>query len=211
LAAVNIVDNDDGTYTATYTPTTAGTDDVNITLNGTTIGGGSYSSVVAPGPVSAPQSTATVPPGNAGAVTTIVVQARDAFGNNLTAGGSAVAATVTGVNAGAVVTVVDNLDGTYTATYTPTATGTDNIAITLDAVAIGGSPYASIVTAGGAVQLGFVVEPSNVVAGNALVDIQVAVQDAAGNTVPSAAASITLAIGNNPGAGTLSGVTTVWE
>jgi len=209
LATVNVVDNNDGTYSATYTPTTAGTDNFNITLNGTTIGGGPYSSLVGPGPVSAPQSTATVPPGNAGSVTTIAVQARDVFGNSLTTGGSVVAATVTGANAGAVVTVVDNLDGTYTGTYTPTATGTDNIAITLGGVAIGGSPYTSIVTAGGAVQLGFVVEPTNGVAGSPLADVQVAVQDAAGNTVPSAAASITLAIGTNPGAGTLSGVTTV--
>jgi hypothetical protein len=209
LAPVDVVDNNDGTYTATYTPTTAGPDDFNITLNGTTIGGGPYGSVVGPGPVSAPQSTATVPPGNAGSVTTIVVQARDAFGNNLTTGGSVVAATVTGENAAAVVTVVDNLDGTYTGTYTPVTTGTDSLTITLDAIEIGGSPYTSVVTAGGAVQLGFLVEPADVVAGVQLVDVQVAVQDAAGNTVPTAAASITLALGNNPAGGMLSGQTTI--
>jgi len=40
--------------------------------------------------------------------------------------------------------------------------------------------------------------------------VRVTVQDAFGNTVPSSSASITVAIGANPGGGTLSG-TTRWR
>jgi hypothetical protein len=42
--------------------------------------------------------------------------------------------------------VVSAGSGTYTATYTPTGAGTDNIAITLSSTAISGSPYSSAVS-----------------------------------------------------------------
>src|SRR5207245_2393629 len=66
-----------GTYTASYTPTTAGTDNLAITLGGTGIGGSPYSSVVSPGPAAAAQTTATVPTGTAGSATTITMTVRD--------------------------------------------------------------------------------------------------------------------------------------
>ena len=44
--------------------------------------------------------------------------------------------------------ITDNANGTYTATYTPVLAGADQIAITLGGAAIGGSPYASAVSAG---------------------------------------------------------------
>jgi hypothetical protein len=206
---VPVVDNNDGTYTASYTPTIVGTDNFLITLNGTLIGGGPYSSLVAPGVVSAVNSTASVPPGNAGNPTTVVVQAKDQFGNNLTTGGAVVELTITGANNPGLIAAADNLDGTYTATYTPTATGTDDIAITLDGTAISGSPYTSVVSSGGAVQLAFLIGPTDAQAGVPIADMQVAVQDADGNTVTSYNEDVVLAIATNPGGGTLSGTTTV--
>jgi hypothetical protein len=54
------------------------------------------------------------------------------------------------------------------------------------------------------------VQPSNTAAGAAITPaVQVAVQDAQGNTVTTATTSIKLAIGTNPASGTLSGTTTV--
>jgi adhesin/invasin len=147
-STVTVVDNGDGTYSATYTPTIVGTDEFSITLDGTGIGGGPYNSVVVPGPGSAAQTTATVPEGTAGFVTLIDIQARDDFSNALIASGGIVAVTVTtGPNAGATVTVVDNGDGTYQASYTPQLAGTDNFEISLNSVVIGGGPYSSVVTA----------------------------------------------------------------
>src|SRR2546426_1737069 len=61
-----------------------------------------------------------------------------------------------------------------------------------------------------AAKLAFIVQPSNAVAGVASTPaVQVAVQDAQGNTVTTATTSITVAIGTNPASGTLSGTTTV--
>ncbi len=61
-----------------------------------------------------------------------------------------------------------------------------------------------------AAKLAFIVQPSNAVAGVANTPaVQVAVQDAQGNTVTTATTSITLAIGTNPASGTLAGTKTV--
>src|SRR6185295_7896803 len=66
------------------------------------------------------------------------------------------------------------------------------------------------IVAAAAAKLGFTVQPSAATAGVALSpSVQVAVQDAFNNTVPSASATITVAIGTNPGGGTLSGTTSV--
>jgi len=63
---------------------------------------------------------------------------------------------------------------------------------------------------GAATQLGFVTQPSNTGAGAAITpSVQVAVQDAGGATVTTATNAVTIAIGNNPGGGTLSGTETV--
>ena len=65
------------------------------------------------------------------------------------------------------------------------------------------------ITAGAAAKLAFVQQPSNTASGAAITPaMTVQIQDAAGNLVNSAA-SVTLAIGTNPSAGTLSGTATV--
>src|SRR5439155_13404437 len=59
-------------------------------------------------------------------------------------------------------------------------------------------------------KLSVVQQPTTVSAGSPISpSVTVAVQDAAGNTVTTSSASVTVAIGTNPGGGTLSGTTTV--
>src|SRR6185295_3799165 len=61
-----------------------------------------------------------------------------------------------------------------------------------------------------AAKLAFTVQPTNAVAGVAISPpVQVTVRDAFDNTVTTSPASITVAIGTNPGGGTLSGTATV--
>lgn len=92
-------------------------------------------------PADATESTATVSAyATVGAAKPIAVQAKDAFGNNLIVGGDTVVVSVTGANT-ATPTVTDNGNGTYSASYTPTAAGTDSVAITLNGTAISGSPF----------------------------------------------------------------------
>jgi hypothetical protein len=78
-------------------------------------------------------------------LTIFTVQLRDAFANDLWTSGGQVTATVSGKNPGKTVTIVDNNDGTYQGSYTPTASGhgTDFISIFLNGTPIGGSPYTS--------------------------------------------------------------------
>src|SRR5439155_3692685 len=66
------------------------------------------------------------------------------------------------------------------------------------------------VSAGGATHQVFAVQPSNATAGAAIAPaIQLTAEDAQGNTDPSFTGNVTVALGTNPGGGTLSGTTTV--
>ena len=66
-----------------------------------------------------------------------------------------------------------------------------------------------VVSPGAAARLGFLMRPLNTYAGVAFPrDVKVAVQDSFGNTVTGATGSVSVALGNNPGGGTLSGATT---
>jgi VCBS repeat-containing protein len=71
-------------------------------------------------------------------------------------------------------------------------------------------PFTATGTAGAATKLAFSQVPVNTSAGSPITPaVKVAIQDAGGNTVTSASDAITIGIGSNPAAGTLSGTTTV--
>ncbi len=77
-----------------------------------------------------------------------------------------------------------------------------------DTLTAGDSAAFTVVT-GAATQLAFTTQPGNTSAGSSLLGPPtVTVRDPQGNTVTSSNASITVAIGTNPGGGTLSGTTT---
>src|SRR5205814_1523553 len=66
------------------------------------------------------------------------------------------------------------------------------------------------VSAGGATHLVFAVQPGNTTAGSAVAPaVQIAAQDAQGNTDPTFTGNVTVAIAANPGGGTLAGTTSV--
>jgi len=85
--------------------------------------------------------------------------------------------------------------------------------VVLCAIALGGCSTSGPVQptgVGTAAKLAFIVQPSNAAAGAGITPaMQVAVQDAQGNTVTTATTSITVAIGTNPASGTLAGTNTV--
>jgi uncharacterized protein YjdB len=184
----SVTDNNNGTYGATFTAGPAGSITVSGTINGATINS-TASITVNVGAVSAAHSVATVPAGTAGSLTTVAIQARDAAGNNLTTDpGVAAQVTISGANPAATATATNNLNGTYTFTYTPTVSGTDAFSITLGGTAILGSPYLSVVGAGGVST--FLVEAAG---GGAITqqtagtgfNIKISARDAGGNVVPS--------------------------
>jgi hypothetical protein len=191
-----VVDNGDGTYATSYTPTVTGTDLVAIALGGAPVGASPYASVVNPGPVSAIASTATVPAGTAGSATPIAVQARDTFGNPLGASGGVVAIVVSGVNS-ATPLVSDVGDGTYTASYTPTLAGTDQVAITLDGSPIDGSPFTSVVSPGAVTDMSMHAgDNQSATVGTAVPESPtVRITDANGNPVPDESVTFTVTSG----------------
>src|SRR5207249_1348985 len=84
---------------------------------------------------------------------------------------------------------------------------------TLTAAATGattGSSAAFSITPGTAATLLFTVQPSNALAGAAITPaVQVVAHDAQGNTATGFSGNVTMALGANPGSGTLAGTTTV--
>jgi len=100
--------------------------------------------VLTAGPADAARTTASVPRrGDRNQPTVITVQARDQSGNKVLTGGNLIVVTVTGKNPTGPLTATDHGDGTYTASYTPTTKGRDEISITLDGSPISGSPFIS--------------------------------------------------------------------
>src|SRR5690606_25710703 len=101
-------------------------------------------------PLSAGNTTATVGDGIAGQPTSITITVRNDQNDPVPGvDPSHLDVTIGGANADAALDgFVDNGDGTYTVSYTPTVAGSDEIAITLDGVAISGSPYTSSVEPG---------------------------------------------------------------
>ena len=118
-----ITDNGNGTYTATFTSATATGDSfITGTIGGNTITG-SASVSLTPGTVSTARTAISTSPttlvANGSTQSTVTVQAKDANGNDLTTSGGAVTLHPT---LGTIGTVINNNDGTYTATFTSSTT-----------------------------------------------------------------------------------------
>ena len=159
-----------------------------------------------------------VQPSNTAAGTSIspavTVTVEDADGNTVTSATSVVTLAIS-ANPGS-----GSLSGTTTVSAVNGVATFSNLSInkvgtgyTLAASATGLTAAASTafnVTAGTASKLVFGVQPSNTAAGASITPaVTVTVEDTSGNTVTTATNSVTVAIGSNPGSGSLSGTTTV--
>lgn len=131
----SVVDNNDGTYTATLKSSSVGSATVTGTLNGEALDDSAAVSFV-PGPASGATTLISASPASIPAdgtsTSTITVQAKDSGNNNLTEGGDAVVLATSG--GGSLSSVTDNGNGTYTATLlAPTTTGSTTISGTINA------------------------------------------------------------------------------
>ena len=156
---------------------------------------------MATGAADAAHITADVPAGTAGSATTITVTVRDANNNvrsnNDDSGLLSVA--ITGGNT-ASPTLASQGSGIYTATYTPTVAGTDNVTIELTGTGISGNPFTSTVGAGTATTLQVSGLPGAPVQATAY-DFAVTLRDAFGNVATGYAGTVEFAI--SPGTGTV--------
>jgi hypothetical protein len=146
----------------------------------------------------------------------VAVAVRDTFGNTVTGAASPVTVAI-GANPG---------DGTLSGTTTVNAVNGvatfSDLSIQRVSTSFGAyyltaasgalkraSSAAFEITPAAPTQLGFVVPPSVVdLALSMSPAVQVAIQDAFGNTVPTASATVTIALGANPGGATLTGTLT---
>jgi hypothetical protein len=135
-----VTDNANGTYSATFLGTAAGTGTVTATIGGVAVTTTPPAVTVTPAAISPATSVvSTLLPGlQLGGQTTIVLQAEDAYGNKETTGGAAVAFQLggTGGGRGTIGAVTDNHNGTYTATFTGTVDGTNTIDATIGGVQV---------------------------------------------------------------------------
>lgn len=142
---VAIKDNEDGTYSASYTPLTSGPINLSVVVTTEAFGSGEiedapFTVAVNPAAPDPTKSTASGPGINgtsAGEVGVITIHTADRFGNVCTSGGaplnvsfthkqsnaSSTASTTTTPAPGSDLTVKDNKDGTYTVEYKPKKVG----------------------------------------------------------------------------------------
>lgn len=143
----------------------------------------------------------------------VAVSVRDAFGNTVTSSTASLTLALANNPTGASLTGTVSVSATNgVATFTGVSVDRQGSGYTLSVSTPGltATSVAFNATVGTPTRLAFGVQPSNVVAGSAITPaVTVRVVDAAGNTVTTATNSITVAIGNNPGVGSLNGTRTV--
>ncbi len=124
---------------------------------------------------------------NGSSNSTVTVQLKDAFGNNLSGSGGTVALSSTH---GSLSAVTDHADGTYTATLTSSTTAeTASITGTLNASALAGS--AAVTFAPGPTTNFLVSGPGSATAGGGI-SVSVTAKDAFGNTTPAYTGTVNL-------------------
>jgi len=138
---VSVVDNNDGTYTCTYTPHTASNSKLHVNVATQNFGtgpvaGAPFTVSVAPGSPSAATTEAYGPgteSADAGTPAIITVQTKDDYGNLLNTGGAPISVTAVNQENGSElpVEVLDNRDGTYSLTYRPEVMGNYEINVAL--------------------------------------------------------------------------------
>jgi hypothetical protein len=130
-----VKDNKNGTYTATFTATTEGTNTIVATIGGLKVSVNVPTISVAPGALSLAKTTVTVLPATAkvGGTIAVTLQAKDAAGNDITTGGLIVAFALASTKGGQGTfgSVTDNGNGTYSSTFSATAVGTNEIGATI--------------------------------------------------------------------------------
>jgi adhesin/invasin len=136
-----------GVTTGELSSTAVGSRVVSATAGGIGIAQTATVTVV-PGAPLASNSSGSVPGGTSGAVTTMSIQLKDAFGNPVAGSHGSIGVAITGPNAGAAVNITDQGGGQYRATYTPILAGNDIVDVRVSAARIPGSPFTSAVVPG---------------------------------------------------------------
>ena len=134
----------DGTTTGSLSATLPGDRVVSAVIAGVAVTQTATVRVSAGAPV-AGQSSATVPGGTAGQVTTIQILLKDAQGNPVEGRRDAVAVAISGANTVNQVPVSDQGGGAYTASYTPQKSGNDAVGVKVLGTALTGALTSTVI------------------------------------------------------------------
>ncbi|MCA1800683.1 MAG: hypothetical protein LC650_05265, partial [Actinobacteria bacterium] len=139
---------------------------------------------VNPGQGNADNTTATVPDGTAGETTEITIEVEDEFSNPVGGAAEELSVEISGANVATPTVSETAVTGTYTASYTPTAAGTDFFLIEIRGIEISGSPYTSSVSTSGisGSESSVVASAASVQVGSSAT-VTVQVRDDAGNEI----------------------------
>ncbi len=168
-----------GAQTATATSAGLAGSPLTFTASTTAAAAAAGSSTLAASPVSIPADSVST--------STLTVQLRDQYGNALSTGAGTVALSTT---AGTLSAVIDNGNGSYTATLTaPTVTGSATVSGTLNGSPLAGTATVAFVPGAAA---RYVVTPSAATAAaGGTVTVTAQLVDAYGNAVPAAGRTVT--------------------
>ncbi|HTR19833.1 MAG TPA: invasin domain 3-containing protein, partial [Gemmatimonadales bacterium] len=207
-------DNANGAYTATFTGVLAGTaTSIKATLNGVTVATSRPTVTVLPGAASAVTSLVTVDSTTlaSGHVTTLHLQAKDAAGNNLTAGGATVVFSDSGgTSTGTIGSTTDNANGTYSATFTGVVAGAaTSIKATLNGTTVS-TPRPTVVVVPGVASAAaaLVTVDSGVLASGHVTTLRLQAKDAAGNSLTTGGATVVFSDSGGTSTGTVGATTT---
>ena len=206
-------DNGNGTYTAVFTGTTAGSaTTINATVGGAAVTSTMPTVVVSPGSVSLAQSLIQVSSGTvgSGSTTTLTVVTKDAVGNSITSSGLTIAfGNSGGTSTGSIAATTDNLNGTYSAIFTGIISGSP----TTISATIGGSPVTStpptVTVIPGAISAAtsVVTVSSATIASNSNATLTLTAKDANSNLITGGSATILFSRSGGSSTGTISGTT----
>ncbi len=206
-------DHGDGTYTASFTGVAAGSaTTIGATINAVAVTSTLPTVAVTPGTASTSTSTINVSSSTvaSGSAVTLTLQAKDAAGNNLTAGGLTVAFSNSGgTSTGTIGSTTDHGDGTYTASFTGVTAGSaTTIGATINTVTVTSSLPSVTVTAGTASTCTSTVNVSSstVASGNA-VTLTLQAKDAAGNNLSSGGLTVVFSNSGGTSTGTIGSTT----
>jgi hypothetical protein len=178
-------DKKNGTYTATFTATQVGGNTISGTFDNSHLLTPAQSLTVIPGPASVKQSLVNALSNSviSGDSTTVTLEAVDANGNLETSGGLVVAfglASTKGAK-GKFSKVTDNMNGTYSATFTGTIAGTNTIVATIGGVKVTSNQSMTVTPGAYSLATSTVsVSPSSVKTGGTIT-VTLQTKDAAGN------------------------------
>ncbi len=206
-----VADNHDGTYTALFTGTIAGTNTIKATINNQSVTATAPTITVTPGAASLATSTISITPSSvaSGSSATVKLIAKDAAGNQETSGGLTVTFGLgAGTASGSFGSTTDNNDGTYTASFLASTVGTNTITAKITGQAVTSTSPTVTVTQGPASLANSVVTVApNSIQVQTTATVTLTAKDSSGLQEGSGGLTVVFHLGNGSATGTFGNVT----